>query len=65
MVRKVSHGSPGRSSLTMVLSLVYVSGNEQSKNGMLQPGQLCSLDVFQSVVTGCVYGILCVRRLYI
>lgn len=37
----------------MILSLVYVSGNEESKNGMLQPGQpvlwmcssLLSLDV--------------------
>lgn len=49
----------------MILRLVYVSGNEQSKNGMLQPGQLCSLDVFQSVVAGCVCGILCVCRLCI
>lgn len=49
----------------MILGLVYVSGNEHSKNGMLQSGQPCSLDMLQSVVTGFSYGILHVRGLCI
>lgn len=63
MVRKAPNDSPGRSTL-VVLSMAYVSGNGV-RMVCLQPGQPCALAVLQSVVTGCVYGILCVCRLCI
>lgn len=44
----------------MILKMVYFSGNEQSKNSMLQPGYPCSLDVLQYVDAGCGCGIFCV-----